>query len=387
MDRKIRMGMIGGGSGAFIGGVHRMAAALDGEIEFVCGAFSSDPEKSKVFGRELYLPENRIYKNYEEMIESEKKLSADERMDFVSIVTPNFMHFKPAKLALESGFHVICDKPATFNLNEAEQLKKIVEDSGLIFALTHNYTGYPMVKEARHMIAEGKIGKVRKIVVEYPQGWLATAIEKEKQKQASWRTNPDKAGISCCMGDIGTHAENLSEYITGLKIEKLCADLTSFVEGRELEDDGNVLLRFNNGARGILYASQISTGEENDLSIRIYGEKASLEWHQMEPNTVIAGWLDRPKEIIRAGANFANLSEVALFNTRLPAGHPEGFIEAFANIYRNFALTLQAIKDGKEPGAEYMDFPDIEDGVRGMRFIEKVVESSKSTCKWVEFEA
>lgn len=386
MSRKLRMGMVGGGQGAFIGAVHRMAAMLDGHIELVCGAFSSTAEKSKASGRELYLPDERVYAGYEEMIKQEKALSDDQRMDFVSVVTPNHMHFPVAKLALENGFHVVSDKPATFTLEEAKALQSLVERTGLIYALTHNYTGYPMVKEAQHLIKTGQLGKIRKMVVEYPQGWLGQMLEAEGQKQASWRTDPDKAGISNCMGDIGTHAENLAEYITSLRITELCADLTAFGEGRELDTDGNVLLRFDNGAKGVLHASQISVGEENAFKIYVYGERGGLEWHQMNPNTLLVKWPDRPVEIYRTGADHDYLSDHALHNTRLPAGHPEGYVEAFANLYRNFAMTLQARMAGTEPGEFDTDFPTIQDGVRGMAFVKNVVESSKSSEKWYRFE-
>jgi predicted dehydrogenase len=335
----------------------------------------------------LYLPDDRVYGSYEEMIEKEKALPDGERMDFVSIVTPNYLHFPPAKLALENGFHVVCDKPMTYNLDEAKELEKLVEKSGLLFALTHNYTGYPMVKQARDMVKDGKIGKIRKIVVEYPQGWLAEKLEETGQKQASWRMDPKKAGIASCMGDIGTHAENLSEFITGLKISEMCADLHTFVEGRTLEDDGNILLKFDNGASGVLHASQISVGEENNLNIRVYGEKGGLEWRQQEPNTLVLKYNDKPMEVYRTGAGFGFLSENALLHTRVPAGHPEGFIEAFANIYRNFALTLGAKLEGKEPDPKFYDFPTVHDGVRGMAFLESTVESSKSDKKWTKFKS
>ncbi|MBS3776496.1 MAG: Gfo/Idh/MocA family oxidoreductase [Bacteroidales bacterium] len=387
MNRKIRMGMVGGGKDAFIGAVHRSAAALDGKIELVCGAFSSSPEKSKASGKELFLPDDRVYGSYEEMIEKEKSLPEGERMDFVSIVTPNYMHFPPAKMALENGFHVVCDKPMTYNLNEAKKLEKLVNETGLLFALTHNYTGYPMVKQARDMVKGGKIGKIRKIVVEYPQGWLAEKLEETGQKQASWRMDPKKAGIASCMGDIGTHAENLSEFITGLKISEMCADLHSFVKGRALEDDGNILLKFDSGASGVLHASQISVGEENNLNIRVYGETGGLEWRQQDPNTLVLKYNDRPMEVYRTGAGFDFLSENALVHTRVPAGHPEGFIEAFANIYRNFALTLGSKLEGKEPDPKFADFPTVHDGVRGMAFLESTVESSKSDKKWTPFKS
>ncbi|MCE5250837.1 Gfo/Idh/MocA family oxidoreductase [bacterium] len=385
MNRKLRMGMIGGGKGAFIGAVHRMAAALDGHCELVCGAFSSTPERSKESGKALYLPPERVYGDYKEMIDREKKLPAGERMDFVSIVTPNNLHFPAAKMALENGFPVICDKPMTFSLAEAKELEEVVNRTGLLFGLTHNYTGYPLVKEAREMVRTGKLGKIRKIVVEYPQGWLATKLEDTGYKQAEWRADPKRSGIANCMGDIGTHAENLAEYITGLKITELCADLTTFVKGRVLDDDGNVLVHFDNGARGILYASQISVGEENGLRIRVYGEKGGLEWVQMDPNVLIAKWMDRPAELLRT--NNPYLSERSRINSRIPAGHPEGFIEAFANIYRNYILALMAILDGGKPKPEHMDFPSVKDGVRGMAFIETVVESGRSDRKWVPFKA
>ena len=376
------MGMVGGGRGAFIGNVHRMAAALDGQIELVCGAFSSDPEKSRLSGEDLYLPQERIYGSYEEMIKTEKTLPESERMDFVSIVTPNHMHFPPAKMALENGFHVVCDKPLCFDLDQAYALKKVVEDSGLIFALTHNYTGYPMVKQAKHLVQSGALGKIRKVVVEYPQGWLSTALETTDSKQASWRTDPKRSGIAGAMGDIGTHAENLAEYITGLEISELCADISALVPGRQLDDDGNILLRFNNGARGVLHASQICAGEENSLSIRVYGEKGGLEWHQMEPNTLELKWLDKSKEILRTGVGA--LSESAMAHTRIPAGHPEGYLEAFANIYRNFAKCVQARIEGREVDEVYKDFPDVNDGIRGMEFIYKVIESGNSDQKWIK---
>lgn len=377
--------MVGGGEGAFIGGVHRMAAALDGQIELVCGAFSSEAERSRRSGEALYIDPKRIYPDFMTMIKSEKKLPADKRMDFISIVTPNHVHFAPAKMALENGFHVICDKPLSFSLDEALKLEKVVEKTGMLFALTHNYTGYPMVKHARAMIQNGDIGKIRKVVVEYPQGWLAT--KREESKQASWRTDPKRSGIAGALGDIGTHAENLSEYMTGLKIKELYADITTFIEGRLLDDDANVLMRFDNGAKGILHCSQISVGEENGLNIRIWGEKGAFEWHQMEPNSLIMKWLDRPKEILRTGLSFLypqmTASPVAIAHTRVPAGHPEGYLEAFANIYRNFAMHIQAKLAGKEQDALY-DYPSVSDGVRGMQFIYKVVESSKKN-RWISF--
>lgn len=380
MSRKIRMGMVGGGRGAFIGAVHRMAAGIDGEIELVCGAFSSNPEKSRLSGEDLYLPADRVYGTYEEMIMKEKELPEDVRMDFIAIVTPNHMHYGPAKLALENGFHVVCDKPLSFDLEEAKDLVKIVEESGMIFALTHNYTGYPLVKQARAMVKNGEIGSVRRVVVEYPQGWLSTHLEASDQKQAAWRTDPKRSGAAGAMGDIGTHAENLAEYITGLEIDELCADLHIHIPGRLLDDDGSVLLRFNNGARGVLYASQISAGEENALNIRVYGEKAGLEWSQMHPNSLTVKWLNKPMQVLRTGG--AELHPVAGAHTRTPAGHPEGYLEAFANIYRNFAKCVQARIDGAEVDPVYEDFPTVKDGLRGMQFIDAVVSSSASDQKW-----
>lgn len=380
MSRKIRYGMVGGGRGAFIGGVHRIAANMDGQIELVCGAFSSEPEKSKASGSDLFLDTSRCYGSFEEMILAEKALPADRRMDFVSIVTPNHMHFAPAKMALENGFHVLSDKPATFNLAEAKSLAGIVADTGLLYGLTHNYTGYPLVKQAREMVISGALGRIRKVVAEYPQGWLATRLEESGQKQASWRTDPSRSGAAGCVGDIGTHAENLAEYITGLKIHELAADLTSFVEGRQLDDDANILLRFEGGAKGVLHCSQISVGEENNLNIRVYGEKGGLEWHQKEPNTLLVKWLDKPMEVYRTANGY--LGSAAAANSRTPAAHPEGYLEAFANIYRNFANHIRARLEGQEPSPLVLDYPKIEDGVRGMAFIDAVVGSSKQNAAW-----
>lgn len=383
MKRKIRMGMIGGGEGAFIGAVHRMAARLDGKIELVCGAFSSNAKRSKKTGKDLHLDPSRVYKNYKELFKKEALLPEDQRIDFVSIVTPNHLHFEPALLALKAGFHVVCDKPVTFNLKEAKVLEKLALKHKRIFAITHNYTGYPMVKEAKAMIATKKIGKIKRVVVEYPQGWLATRLETTGQKQATWRTDPKKSGIAGCMGDIGTHAENLLAYVSGLKITSLCADLNTQVKGRKLDDDGAILLQLEQGAKGLLFATQIAVGEENNLRFRIYGAKGSLDWSQQEPNSLIARWADRPTQIIRTGVG--KLHSNTQNATRLPAGHPEGFIEAFANIYSNVAETISALNANKKPKSMYLDFPTISDGVRGMRFIEKVVQSSKSKSKWTKF--
>lgn len=380
MKRKIRMGMVGGGPGSFIGAVHRMAANLDGQIELVCGCFSSSPAKSLETGRSLFLPEDRIYATYQEMMEREAALPEGERMDFVSIVTPNDMHFAPAMLALEKGFDVAMDKPMTYSLDEAKQLRDKVKESGRLLLLTHTYTGYPMVKEARERVRRGDLGKIRLVYVEYPQGWLYTDCS-ATNKQAAWRVDPKRSGKAGCMGDIGTHAFNLAEYITGLRTEALCGELHTFVPDRLLDDDGAALLRYEGGARGVLMASQVAISQENSLSIRIYGEKGGLEWHQEEPNTLLMLWPDRQPEVIRTGG--AGLSACATANTRTPAGHPEGYLEAFANLYRHFAATLQARLAGEEPRPEDLDFPSVEEGVRGMQFIEAIVSTNSSNQKWI----
>ena len=376
--------MVGGGKDAFIGSIHRLAANMDGLIEIVSGALSINPEIAKDSGKALFLAEDRTYLTYEEMIEKESKLPADKRIDFVTIVTPNFAHFAPAMLALEKGFHVVIEKPITFTLEEAKLLKKKVDETGLILCLTHTYSGYPMVRQARAMVRDGVLGKIRKIIVEYPQGWLSKLSEREGNAQAAWRTDPKRSGKAGAMGDIGTHAAHLAEFITGLKITHLCADLNIMVTGRALDDDGNVLLKFDNGAAGVLMASQVAAGEENALKIRIYGEHGGLEWAQMEPNTLLVKWHDKPSQILRAGTN-GFLHPDAIFNFRTPAGHPEGYLEAFANLYRNFALTLSARLDGTKVPA-LVDFPSVDDGIRGMAFIDTVVKSGQSKEKWTPFE-
>jgi len=381
------MGMIGGGPGAFIGGVHRIAAGMDGEIELVCGAFSSDPEKSKQAGEQLNISTQRIYGSYKEMMRSESSLPPNERMEIVSIVTPNHVHFEPTKLALENGFHVILDKPLAFDLKEAKILQELANKSDLLFCLTHTYTGYPMVKEARQQVLSGKFGKIRKIYVDYPQGWLSNLLEApdsshHSRKQATWRTDPAQSGIAGAMGDIGTHAFNLAEYVSGLKVTKICADINTVVEGRKLDDDGTVLLKFNNGASGFLYSTQVAAGEENNTRIRVYGEKGGLEWQQEDANSLKVKWVDKPTEIYRTGNIY--LSSFAKHNTRVPSGHPEGYLEAFANLYRNFALCVKAKMSGTEPKPEWLDFPGVEDGVRGMTFVERVIESGKSDEKWID---
>jgi predicted dehydrogenase len=382
MNRKLRYGMIGGGRGAFIGAVHRIAAGLDNQAELVAGAFSSDPARSKASGEDFFLDPSRVYGTYEEMAAAEAKRPAEERLDFVVIVTPNHQHFGPAKTFLEKGFNVICDKPVTFSLEQAKALAKIVRKSGKVFVLTHNYTGNVLVKEAREWVRRGDLGEIRKIVVEYPQGWLSTHIEASGQKQAAWRTDPKRSGAAGCIGDIGSHADNLARYITGLEIDELCADLTTFVKGRKLDDDGNVLLRFKGGAKGILHSSQISVGEENNLNIRIYGSKAGLEWHQENPNQLTIKFPDRPEQILRRGNGY--LSEQAKKFVRIPPGHPEGYLEAFANIYREAFRAIEAEVSGK-PIPKDVDYPGIEEGVHGMQFIETVVKSSKAGAKWVKF--
>jgi len=380
---RIRMGMVGGGEGAFIGAVHRMAAALDGEIELVCGVFSSDAERSHRSGAALYLPHDRVYGDYHSMIAAEARRPVAERMQFVAIVTPNHLHFPVAEAALRGGFHVLSDKPATLNLEEALHLRGILHDTGLLYGLTHTYTGYPLVKEARCRVAAGELGTVRKIVVEYPQGWLADRQEDKDNKQAAWRLDPTRAGASSCMGDIGVHAANLAEYVSGLEITAICADLTAFVPGRKLDDDGAVLLRFGNGARGVLHASQVSVGEENGISIRLYGDKGGLEWRQQEPNTLWLKWPDRPTEMLRTGGGY--LGELAAVNTRTPMGHPEGYLEAFANIYMAFAGQIRAREAGQAPSARAADCPGIHEAIRGMTFIELAVAAGASDVKWHAF--
>jgi len=380
---KIRMGMVGGGEGAFIGAVHRMAAGIDGEIELVCGAFSSNAERSKRSGAALYLPEQRSYADYDEMMTREADLPASERMQFVAIVTPNHMHFPVAKAALSSGFHVLSDKPATFSLDEALQLRSLVDKTGFLYGLTHTYTGYPLVKEAKARVAAGDLGKIRKVVVEYPQGWLAGREEDADNKQAAWRLDPTRAGVSSCMGDIGVHAANLAEYVTGSCISEICADLSSFVDGRALDDDGSILLRFENGAKGVLTASQVSVGEENALKIRVYGELGGLEWNQQEPNTLWVKWPDRPTEMLRTGGGY--LGDSANINTRTPMGHPEGYLEAFANIYMSFVASIRAKEGNEIADSRGGDCPGINEAVRGMTFIELAVSASASDVKWHSF--
>ena len=382
MNRKLRFGMIGGGRGAFIGAVHRIAAQMDGKAELVAGAFSSDAERSRASGADLFLDPARIYGSYEEMARAESAAPKDARLDFVVIVTPNHQHFPPAKLFLESGFNVVCDKPVTFNLAEAKALKKIVAQTKKVFALTHNYTGNAMVKQARDLVRAGHLGALRKVVVEYPQGWLSTRLEASGQKQAAWRTDPKRSGAAGCIGDIGTHAENLARYITGLHISELCADLTTFVKGRKLDDDGNILVRFKGGAKGVLHASQISVGDENNLNIRVYGEKAALEWYQEHPNELTVKYPDKPREIWRRGNGY--VGDNAKKFTRIPFGHPEGYLEAFGNVYLEAFRAITAEVSG-QPRPKDLDFPTIDDGIEGMAFIETAVKSAQRGAKWVKF--
>ncbi len=382
MNRKLRMGMVGGGRGAFIGAVHRMAANLDGKIELVAGAFSSDPEKSKLSGEDFFLDPDRVYGSYQEM--AEKEAAREDKIDFVSIVVQNHLHFEVAKTFLEAGFNVICDKPMTRTLDEARSLRDIVDETGKIFCLTHNYTGYPMVKEARRMVNDGEMGRILKIVAEYPQGYAVGDVEGDGQGQISnWRSDPAIAGSSNCMGDIGTHAHNLVRYITGLEIDEMCSELTAFIPGRELDDDGNNLIRFEGGAKGIIYASQISNGDENALNIRVYGTKASLEWHQEDPNDLIVKYANAPRKVYRRGNDY--LGDAANSNSRTPFAHPEGFIEAFANVYLAAAQAISDQVDGNEVPEGGYDFPDATDGVAGLAFIDTAVKSSASDQKWLKF--
>jgi predicted dehydrogenase len=373
-NRRLRAGIIGGGKGSFIGAVHRVASELDGQAQVIAGAMSTDPQRAAESAKAWFL--ERSYDRYEEM--AEKEASRPDGIDFVIIATPNHMHFPVAKAFLEHGIHVISDKPLSFSLEEARTEVALVEKSNLIFALTHNYTGYPMVRQARDLVRSGALGDIRKVLVEYMQGWLIDAQESQGNKQAAWRTDPTKSGIAGCVGDIGTHGENLLEYITGLKIASLSADLTTFVPGRQLDDDANILLRMENGAKGILTCSQIAAGEENNLNIRVYGTKAGLEWHQMEPNTLIFKPQGQPVQIYRANGPYT--SEDARSLARLPGGHPEGYYEAFANIYRNAIADIRRVESGEKPQGGY---PTVYDGLRGMLFITKAVESSRKGATWV----
>jgi len=384
MQRKLRMAMIGGGKDAFIGAVHRLAMNMDGQAELVAGALSINPEVALDSGKSLFLDENRIYTDYKVMLEKEAAMPADKRIDFVTIVTPNFVHFDPAMMALDKGFNVVIEKPITFTLEQAKQIKEKLEATGLTLLLCHTYTGYPMVKQAKQLLKADSLGKIRKVYVEYPQGWLSTFLEGTGQAQASWRTDPKKSGKAGCMGDIGTHAFNMAEYITGLQVTQICSNLNIVVEGRMLDDDGAAFLKFNNGATGVLMATQIAAGEENNIKVRVYCEKGGVEWKQEDANTLLVKWLDKPTEIYRTGGGYN--SSFSAHNTRIPAGHPEGYLEAFANLYRNFVLTVRAKIDGEQLKAEWLDFPGVEEGIRGMAFVENVVASSESEQKWLDFK-
>ena len=377
------MGMLGGGPGAFIGDVHRKAVRIDGNIDIVAGAFDIDPEKSKQTGVELNLDPTRVYDDYKQMIEGELSLREEERIDFVSITTPNNWHFPMARDFLKAGFHVMCEKPMTISVEEALELESIVKETGKVFGLMHTYTGYPMAKLGRDLIKKGELGDIRKVVVQYPQGWLSTPLEKTGQMQATWRTNPKQTGAGGSIGDIGTHAANLAEYFTGLRITELCADITSFIEGRPVDDDANCLLRFDSGAKGVLFCSQVSIGEENNLAIWIYGTKKSLEWHQEEPNFLNVRDADNPMQVWKRGNEYVSkMSDAAARGTRLPSGHPEAMLEAIANIYNNFGDTIRAIHSNETPNELILDFPNVDDGVRGMKFIDAVIKNNSNNEKW-----
>ena len=375
--------MVGGGKDAFIGAIHRLAFHMDGQAELVAGALSVNPEVAVQSGEELFLSPERIYTDYKVMLEKEATMPSEKRVDFITIVTPNFLHFEPAMLALEYGFDVVVEKPITFTLEEAKLLEAKVKSTGRTLLLCHTYTGYPMVKQARQLIRSGILGAIRKVYVEYPQGWLSTSLEKTNHAQASWRTDPKRSGKAGAMGDIGTHAFNLAEYVSGLQVTKICADVNTVVEGRMLDDDGAALLKFNNGASGVLMATQVAAGAENNVKIRVFGEKGGIEWQQEDANTILVKWLDRPAEIYRAGTGYAD--SFAKHNARTPAGHPEGYLEAFANLYRNFISTIRARANGQIASDEMLDFPSVVEGVRGMAFIEHVIASGQSQQKWIDF--
>jgi len=378
---KIRYGMVGGGEDAFIGSVHRQAAALDGEYKLVCGAFSADAARSLRSGLSFGLPARRCYPDYTSMMQQEALLPPDKRMQCVVIATPNHLHLPVAQAALQLGFHVLSDKPATFDLAECRELAALVHKTGLLYGLTHPYVAYPMVQQARTLVAEGRLGTIHKIVVEYIQGWLSSPIEHSGNKQAAWRVDPARSGKSCCMGDIGVHAFNLAEFVSGLEVTKLRGELNRIVTGRQLDDDGVVSLHFNNNARGVLLASQISTGEANGIRLRIHGDKAGLDWQQMEPNSLWLRAPNQPAELYRTGTSY--VGDAASWHTRLPAGHPEGYIEAFANIYRAFAGQIRTHGQGSAPAQVA---PGIKEALRGMAFIETAVNSAAQD-QWLPFPA
>ena len=379
-ERKLRCAMVGGGLDAFIGAVHRKAMALDGQIELVAGALSSEPDKARASGRALGLADDRNHGDWQALLVDELRRPPDERIDFVSIVTPNHVHYAVASAFVEAGFHVVCDKPLVNSSAEAENLVRAVSQSGTVFGVTYNYTGYPMVREARHLVRTNVLGEVRKVTVEYNQGWLATAVEGQGNKQAGWRLDPARSGSVGTMGDIGSHAENLAATVTGLTLESICADLTAFGEGRQLDDDGHLLLRFTNGARGVIIASQVAAGVENDLRLQVSGTLGTVAWRQEEPNQMVHSPGDGPRRIFTRGSPW--LCNSALRASRLPAGHPEAFIEAFANVYLGVAADIRAYSLGLKADPLLADYPRVEEGARGVRFIEKVVESAGSALKW-----
>lgn len=378
--RRIRLGMVGGGQGAFIGAVHRIAARLDDRYELVAGALSSKPEIARASAAELFIDADRSYDSFEEM--ARKEAARADGIDVCAIVTPNHLHFPAAMAMLDAGIHVICDKPLCLTVEEAGKLEAKVRETGLLFALTHNYTAYPMVREARQMVADGKLGNIRLVQVEYPQGWMATRVEDTDNKQASWRADPAKAGMGGALGDIGTHAHNLAEFVTGLEISELCADVDAIVPGRKLDDNVQILLRYENGARGMLWASQVAIGHENGLRLRVYGDKAGIEWAQEHPNHLHFRPLDgRPELMTRGGAG---IGAEGLRGVRVPPGHPEGYLEGFANLYTDFADQVTARLNGEKPDPAALLVPGISEGVKGMKFIEAVVRSGQDGAAWVK---
>ncbi len=383
LNRKLRMALVGGGRGAFIGRVHATAAILDNRAELVAGALSSDPQKAKESAPSYDIPPDRAYGSYQELIETEASLPADRRVDFITIATPNHMHFPVAKAAIEAGFNVVCDKPMTFNLQEAEELAELVEKSGVVFALTHNYTGYPLVRQAREMVLSGELGEIQAIRSNYIQGWLRRRLETEEQKQAAWRTDPSRAGAAGCFGDIGTHAFNLARYITGVLPREISAHLKIFEQGRALDDYGHAVIRFENGALGTVTASQISHGRENDLFIEVDGTKGAIFWRQEEPNMMIVRRNGQPHAIYTRDPNAPFINESGKAACRLPAGHPEAFFEAFANIYR-FAYDDMVKRAMGEPFEKVNTiYPNVRDGVEGMYFIQQSVASSEQNGAWL----
>jgi len=380
LDRRLRLGMIGGGRGAFIGAVHRIAARLDDRWELVAGALSSDPERARLSGEDLLLPPDRIYGSFQDM--AQREAEREDGIDAVAIVTPNHAHAPAAEAFLNAGIHVICDKPLTTTREESERLAQLAKESGLIFAVTHNYTGYPLVRQARAMVADGELGAIRVVQVEYAQDWLATRLEETGSKQAEWRTDPARSGPAGAVGDIGTHAFNLAEFVTGDEVASLSAELHTFVQGRRLDDNAHMMLRFASGAKGMLWCSQVAAGLENGLRIRVYGEKAGLEWHQENPNVLLFSPLGEPPRLIRRNGYGAN--EVSRAASRIPGGHPEGYLEGFAQLYADVAEQIAARIEGREPNPFSLQVPTVEHGVRGVRFIEAAVRSSQEKAAWVE---